>query len=230
LIQEFAFDFIARHRDKPFFLYYPTVLVHGPLLPTPDSPPGAKRPRTELVTYLDKQMGKLVEELERQKLREKTIILFTSDNGTPQTDTVRGKALDGVKNTLREGGSRVPLIVSWKGTIAAGQVRQDLVDFSDFFPTLAGLAGAKLPDGVTIDGRSFAPQLRGQPGKPRDWVYVHLNDDRYVRDARWKLYGNGTLCDMKEAPFREIPVAKGTEDAAALAARQRLQAALARLK
>lgn len=230
LIQDFAFDFIARHRDRPFFLYYPTVLVHGPLLRTPDSPPGDKRPRTELVAYLDKQMGKLVEELERQKLREKTIILFTSDNGNPQTDTVRGRGLDGVKNTLKEGGSRVPLIASWKGTIAPSQVRQDLVDFSDFFPTLVELAGAKLPEGVTIDGRSFAPQLRGEAGKPREWVYVHLDDGRYVRDTRWKLYGDGTLCDMKDAPFREIAIAKGTEDAATLAARQRLQAALDRLK
>ncbi len=228
LVQDYALDFIARHRDRPFFLYYPTVLVHGPLLRTPDSPPGQQGPRTELMAYLDKQIGRLVEELDRQGLREKTVIVFTSDNGTPQVDTIGGKSLDGVKNTLQEGGSRVPLIVNWKGTVSPGQVCRDLTDFSDFFPTLADVAGAKLPSGVTIDGRSFAPQLRGQPGKPREWVYVQLNDDRYVRDARWKLYNNGTLCDMKDAPFREIKVAMDTGESAT--ARQRLQTALDRLK
>jgi arylsulfatase A len=163
-------------------------------------------------------------------LREKTVIIFTSDNGTPGVDTIAGKPLDGRKGTLTEGGSRVPLIVSWRGTIAPGQVRRELVDFSDFFPTLVELAGAKLPEGVTLDGQSFAPQLLSRPGKPREWVYGHLNGNRYVRDARWKLYGDGTLCDMREAPFREVSIAKGSEDATAVAARQRLQAVLDRLR
>jgi arylsulfatase A len=230
LCHEFAVDFINRHKDKPFFLYYPTPLVHGPILRTPDSPEGSKDLRTDMVVYLDKLMGKLVAELERQKLLEKTVILFTSDNGTPGQDTIGGKAIEGRKGNLKEGGSRVPLIVSWKGTVKAGQVSKDLTDFSDFFPTLVELAGAKLPKGVTLDGQSFAPQLLGQPGKPREWVYVQLNDGRYVRDARWKLYGDGTLCDMKAAPFQEVPIAKGQEDAAAAEARKRLQAALDRLK
>jgi arylsulfatase A len=206
------------------------VHVHGPILPTPDSPPGNKQLRADNVTYMDKLVGQLVQELDRRQLREKTVILFTSDNGTPgAADTIGGKALDGGKNSLKEGGSRVPLIVSWKGTVAAGRVSQDLVDFSDFFPTLAELAGGRLPTGVTIDGRSFAPRLRGRPGQPREWVYHQLREGRYVRDARWKLYSDGTLCDMKEAPFREIPVTKGTEDGTAAEARKRLQAVLDRL-
>jgi arylsulfatase A len=104
-----------------------------------------------------------------------------------------------------------------------GAVSKDLVDFSDFFPTIAELAGAKIPEGLVIDGRSFAPQLSGQPGRPREWVYVQLNDDRYVRDARWKLTGDGRLLDMKDAPFAETPA----EDAAA---RERLQKVLDSLK
>jgi arylsulfatase A len=229
LTHEYAVDFIARHRDRPFFLYYPMVLVHGPIMRTPDSAPGSKNLRADMVAYMDKLVGQLVAELDRQKLREKTVILFTSDNGTPGRETIGGKALDGGKNTLKEGGARVPLVVNgW--TVPAGKVLPDLIDFSDFFPTLVELAGAKLPQGVTLDGRSFAPQLLGRPGKPREWVYHQLQDKRYVRDARWKLYGDGTLCDMKEAPFREIVVAKGTEDGPAAEARKRLQAVLDGLK
>lgn len=106
----------------------------------------------------------------------------------------------------------------------------DLIDFSDFFPTLVELAGAKPPPGVVLDGRSFAPQVLGRPGTPREWVYVHLRDERYVRDARWKLYGDGTLCDMRGAPFQEATVPRGSEDGPAAAARKRLQAALDGLK
>lgn len=228
LTHEFAVDFITRHKDRPFFLYYPMTLVHGPFMRTPESAGGNLR--ANMVAYMDKLVGKLVDELDRLNLRENTVILFTSDNGTPGTDTIGGSVVHGGKGSLKEGGSRVPLLVSWKGTVMPGQVRKDLVDFSDFFPTLVELAGAKAPKGVTIDGRSFAPQLRGQPGQPRDWVYVQLNDERYVRDARWKLYGDGTLCDLKDAPFRERAIAKGIEDGPAAEARKRLQAALDRLK
>lgn len=120
----------------------------------------------------------------------------------------------------------------------AGAVSKDLVDFSDFFPTACDLAGAKPPEGVKIDGRSFAPQLapsrveglRGQPGTPREWVYIQLGKDRYVRDTRWKLTGDGALLDMKDAPWKEAPVAAAFEDADAASARQRLQAALDGLK
>jgi arylsulfatase A len=124
---------------------------------------------------------------------------------------------------MLEGGSRVPMITSWPGTTPAGKVSKDLIDFSDFFPTFAVLAGAELPKGVTIDGRSFGPQLKGEPGQPREWVYVELNGKRYVRTIRWKLTGAGELFDMKEAPFNEIAVPADTADAEAVAARKHLQ-------
>jgi arylsulfatase A len=127
---------------------------------------------------------------------------------------------------MLEGGSRVPLAVSWPGTTPQGKVLPDLVDFSDFFPTFAQLAGAKLPEGVTIDGKSFAPQLKGEPGTPREWVYVELNGRRYVCDKRWKLTGQDALFDMKEAPFNEIAVAADSADPDAVAARKRLHEVL----
>ena len=204
-------EFFQRHREQPFFFYYPTHLIHGPILRTPDSQgDGRADYYDDNVAYLDKQVGQLVAELERLGLREKTVILFTGDNGTARfgadTMTIGGRKINGMKGTMLEGGSRVPLIASWKGTMPAGRVVNDLIDFSDFFATFAELAGAKLPEGVTLDSRSFAPQLRGEKGTPREWVYVQLGARWYVRDHGWKLTQSGELFDMSDAPFVEKPV------------------------
>jgi arylsulfatase A len=120
----------------------------------------------------------------------------------------------------------VPLIASWKGTLPAGGVRSDLIDFSDLLPTFADLAGAKLPQGVKFDGQSFAPQLRGQPGKPREWIFMQLGKGWYVRDDGWKLNEKGELFSMKDAPFVEALVPGDSTDPKAVAARKRLQAVL----
>jgi arylsulfatase A len=104
------------------------------------------------------------------------------------------------------------------------------VDVSDLRPTFCELAGAKPASGITIDGRSFAPQLRGETGQPREWVYVQLNDARYVRSERWKLTGTGEFFDMREAPHQQIAVAPDTSDPEAKAARAKLQAALDTLR
>jgi arylsulfatase A len=230
--QEFALEFLRQNRDRPFFLYFPTHLVHGPILRTPDTKPGADRDQLydDNVAYLDKQVGRLVEEIDRLKLREKTVIFFTADNGTAgQSRTIHGRPINGHKGTMGEGGARVPLIANWKGTAPAGKVLQDLVDHSDFLPTLADLAGAKLPEGVVLDGTSFAPQLCGRPGKPREWVFVQLGAQWYVRDDGWKLNQRGELFDMSGAPFEEKPVAADSQDPKAVAARKRLQAVLDQL-
>lgn len=231
LLHEFAVDFIRARRDQPFFLYYPTPLIHYKLQPTPDSVGEKPDLHADNIAYLDKLVdklvGKLVAELESLKLREKTLIVFVGDNGsTKGAHTVHGRPIDGKKGELNEGGCRVPLILNWPGTTPAGKVSQDLVSITDFFPTFTELAGVTLPAGVTIDGHSIAPQALGQPGKPRDWVYVQLRSDRYVRDVRWKLTGAGDFFDMTEAPWREIPVSTDTPNAEAKAARARLQSAL----
>ena len=156
------------------------------------------------VAYLDKQVGALVAEIDKLGLRENTLIVFSTDNGTVgQPSTIGGRRINGVKGTMLEGGARVPLIANWKGVAPAGRVLKDLVDFSDMLPTFVEVAGAKLPQGVTIDGRSFAPQLRGQKGNPREWIYVQLGRRWYVRDDGWKLNQAGELFDMKDSPFVE---------------------------
>ncbi|MEI7899463.1 MAG: sulfatase-like hydrolase/transferase [bacterium] len=231
LTHDFIVDFISRHKEKPFFIYYPMIHIHIPILPTPDSKPGASDAQLYIdnIDYMDKLIGKLVAELDRLKLREKTVIVFAGDNGSirPSAYTpVKGKLIFGHKASMQEGGSRVPLIVNWPGTTPAGTVNRDLVDFTDFFTTFAELGGAGLPQGVTLDGHSIAPQIKGEKGHPREWVYVELMGKSFVRDARWKLANDGSFFDMKDAPFNEIPVAKDAADASALAAMQKLQAVL----
>jgi arylsulfatase A len=178
---------------------------------------------------MDKLIGKLVAELDQLKLRDKTLVVFVGDNGSVGGGKVHGRAINGGKGSLQEGGSRVPLIVSWPGVTPAGVARNDLVDLTDFFPTFTELAGAKLPEGVTIDGHSLAPQLKGQPGRSREWIYVQLGDKYYARDVRWKLNHEGQLFDLKDAPFREIQVPIDSSDASAQAARNRLHAVLRQL-
>jgi arylsulfatase A len=183
---------------------------------------------------MDKLVGKLVADLEKLGLREKTLLVFVGDNGTAtygaKAATVDGKAISGQKGTMFEGGSRVPLIVNWPGTTPAGKVNHDLTDFTDFLPTFAALGGASLPPGVKIDGHSFAPQIKGEAGTPREWVYVQLGDRRYARDARYKLTGDGALMDLKDAPFTEPVVTPDAADDAAKASRVKLQAVLDDLK
>lgn len=228
----FLMDFVRQHKDRPFFVYYPMSHIHGPILRTPDSKPGASPDQlyVDNITYMDNLVGKLIDELDRLDLRKKTLVVFTGDNGTARfgadTATVNGKRVSGQKATMLEGGSRVPLVVNWPGTTPAGKVTRDLIDFSDFFATFAELGRAKLPEGVALDSRPFAAQIKGEKGTPREWVYVELNGKSYVRDACYKLTNGGELYDLSEAPWKEALIAKDTTDNVAIAARQRLQSVL----
>jgi len=229
----FAVDFITRHKDRPFFLYYESHLVHGPILRTPDTKPVTTDGKTlyaDNVAYLDKQVGDLVAVLERLGLRERTLVVFAGDNGTAKASgTVRGRSLSGQKGSMKDCGAHVPFIASWKGTAPEGKVLKDLVDFTDLSATFADVAGAKRPEDVTFDGHSFAPQLRGQPGQPREWIFVQLGAKWYVREMDWKLSNDGELFDMTEAPFEEKLVTADAQNDAAAAARKRLQAVLDQL-
>jgi arylsulfatase A len=232
IMHDFAIGFINRHTDTPFFLYYPMSHIHGPIVRTPDSRPGASPEELyrENISYMDKLVGKLIAELDRLHLREKTVVLFTGDNGTARfgarTATVDGRSISGMKATMLEGGSRVPLLVNWPGVTPAGKVNHDLIDFSDFFGTFAELAGATLPDGVKLDSHSFAPQIKGQTGEPREWAYVELNGNSYIRNARFKLTNAGEFYDLSEAPWKETLLSANSADAAAIAGRAQLQAVL----
>jgi len=234
VIQDFTVDFIRRHKHKPFFFYYAMHLVHKPTLRTPDTAQGTKdinKLYDDNIRYMDKQLGALVAELDKLGLRQNTLILFSGDNGTAAgyPSAVHGRMINGWKGSMLEGGSRVPFIASWPAVTPAGKVLDDIVSFADPYATFADLAGVKPPKGFKTDGQSFAPQLRGEPGKPRAWAYVQLGAHWYVREPGFKMNEAGRLFDMSDAPFVETLVAPAADTDQSKAARQRLRAVLVEL-
>jgi arylsulfatase A len=233
LMHNQAVSFIKKNQTKPFFLYYSMVHVHGDIQPTPDSAADSKDLYSDNILYMDKLVGKLVAELDTLKLRENTLIIFMGDNGTTKgqdkLSTIGGRNVSGVKGTMLECGGLVPMIANWPGKTPAGKVSANLVDSTDFLPTFADLIGTKLPENVIFDGNSLAPQLRGEEGKKRQFVYNQLASMWYVRNAGWKLNQLGELYDMSGAPFTEKLVTVDNQDTNAKAARTTLASALAQL-
>jgi len=219
-------DFIDRNREKPFLLYYPMILTHCPFEPTPDSKdwdPDNKGSKTykgdakyfgDMVTYMDKQVGRILDQLDRVGVRENTLVLFTGDNGTdkPVVSEFRGRQVVGEKGKMTDGGTRVPLIAHWKGKTVKGRVCNDIVDFSDFLPTMCEAAGANVPSSLGIDGRSFLPQLFGKPGNPREWIYIWYARNggptgrEFTRNQRYKLYRSGKFYDIEQDVLEKNPL------------------------
>ncbi len=248
VVTEYALDFIDRHREKPFLLYYPMILTHCPFEPTPDSKdwdPNSKGSPTykgkppyfaDMVNYMDKIVGRILSRLEDAGVRDNTLVMFTGDNGTdePIVSMMNGRQVAGAKGKTTDGGTRVPLIVQWRGKTPKGLVSHDLVDFSDFLPTMCEAAGVDVPETPQLDGQSFLPQLMGEPGNPRQWIYVWYarnggaKGKEFTRNQRYKLYRSGEFYDIENDVLEKqaLPQASLGDDAKAV--RQMLQAALDR--
>lgn len=237
IMHNFLVDFITKHREDPFYVYYSLSHVHSEILPTPDSAPNSKDLYADNIAYMDKLVGMLIAELDRLKLRENTLVVFLGDNGTAtgpaQESTIGGRHISGTKGTMLEGGALVPFILNWPGKTPQGRVSNRMIDSSDFVPTFTEFVGAKLPDPTRIDGQSFLPVIYGKPypkpSAPRETIFIELGAHWYVREENWKLDQDGHLFDMSRAPFEEPVVPDDTSDPAAIAARTRLHAALSKL-
>ncbi len=205
---EVCLNFIEANarNDKPFLAYYSTCLPHYPWEPTPDSKEQTYRapeaghkgdPKyfPDMLAYLDKQIGSMLKTLEDLGVADNTIVLFLADNGTDR-DLVHtwgdGKQVAGGKGTMTDRGTHVPLIVRWPGRIQPNSICEDLVDLSDFLPTLCELTGASLPE-LKIHGRSFAPQLLGKPSNPREWIHIQNAEDRQLRNSNYMLDNKNQL-------------------------------------
>ncbi|WP_414661602.1 sulfatase-like hydrolase/transferase [Horticoccus sp. 23ND18S-11] len=248
LINDFASQFVTQHKDKPFFLYYPMILTHDPFQPTPDSAEWDPKTKSEqeqrnvkhfadMTAYMDKMVGRLVKRLEELGLRENTLILFLGDNGTgvQVTSQFKGKPYQGGKGTGNASGNHVPLIASWPGHIPAGRVNADLVGSVDFLPTICEAAGAKAPGPAEIDGQSFLPQLLGQNGTPREWLYTWYVRNggpvatyEYAMTTRHKLYRDGSFFDLTADRFETKPRSATAPTGAEAVEVKKLQAALDR--
>ena len=188
MFTDYAKNFIRRHKDQPFCLYYPMALTHTPWDPTPDLEQPGEKTKGGLkhnVEAMDHMVGQIVRTVDELGLAENTIILFTGDNGTEGAG----------KGSVTEMGARVPLIVRCPGKVPAGVVSDELSDLSDVLPTLVDFAGAKVPDELTTDGVSLVPGLLNKEGPRRDWAFSYLSDQRLLRDKRWLLEGDGRFYD-----------------------------------
>lgn len=243
---DYATEFIKRNKETPFFLYFPMTLPHGPFLPTPNSEDRKSKNNQknyeDMVAYVDTIVGRIITALEENGLRENTLILFTGDNGTPQQikSKLNGRVIKGGKSHSTDAGTHVPFVVQWPGVTPNGKVCDDLVDFSDFLPTIADVTGAKPFEGVPQDGRSFYPQLRGEKGNPREAIFCYYNarplnknyishqnpTHRFARDKRWKLYGDGRLYDLENDIEEQHPIKKDEGGPQAQAARKKLRAVI----
>jgi arylsulfatase A len=188
LFCDFLIDFIRTNKDKPFCAYWPMVLTHDPHVPTPDLDHPGQRTARGLATnvrYMDHVVGRMMRAIDEAGLAERTIILFTADNGTGGAG----------KGQLTEAGVREPMIVRCPKTVKAGVVSDALVSLVDVLPTIAEFTGGTLPADRVIDGKSFAPVLRGQSTTHHDWLFSYLREGRMIRDARYVLQGDGRMID-----------------------------------
>lgn len=223
IFSNFILNFIERKKDEPFFAYYPMVLVHDPFVPTPDSKNWQEKEFRykndtsnfkDMVKYTDKMVGRIVKKLMELDIDKNTIIIFTGDNGThPSIFThTKKRIVRGGKGNTIDAGTHVPLIVCWPRKINRGSVYEGLIEFSDFFPTLADLVGKEMH----TDGKSFYPLLTGTNYTPRNTAFVHYDPrwgkrvnqyrNQFVRTLDYKLYRDGRFFNLTKDILEKNPI------------------------
>jgi arylsulfatase A len=224
IFSEFILDFIERKKEEPFFIYYPMVLVHDPFVPTPDSEDWNNKKNRfkndttyfkDMVSYTDKIVGKIIDKLSELEIAENTIVIFTGDNGThPSIYTQMTKeVIQGGKGNTIDAGTHVPLIVSWPQKIKKGKVYNDLIEFSDFFPTFADI----IEKNRASDGKSFYPLLVNEEFEPRKTAFVHYDPrwgrrvnkyrNQFIRTVDYKLYRDGKFFNLRNDILEKRPLA-----------------------
>lgn len=256
VVSDFACDFMERNKEKEFLLYYPMILTHDPFEPTPNSASWgeesgnvespvsspARKLKTEnfpdMVAYMDKIVGKMVSKINELGLSDNTLILFTGDNGTHKdvVSILNGAEYRGGKRLTTDAGTHVPLIAYWEGKSAENSVCSDLIDFSDFLPTICEAAAIDYSSVKNLDGVSFLPQILGKKGSPKDSIFCWFCDQKqdpidaaeFARDKRFKLYKNGDMYDVVNDPLEKSPLAVESASEEAKSARARLKAVIDR--
>lgn len=173
-----AIDFIHRHKAKPFFCYVPFNACHSPMQAPQELFEKYRATGFDakdaavyaMVENLDRNVGRILGELDRAGLSENTIVLFATDNG-PNTARFNG-GMRGGKGSVFEGGLRVPCFIRWPGRLKAGKVVHEISQHADVFPTLLELAGVPPPGDRVYDGVSLVPLLRGDaPSWPQRTLF-----------------------------------------------------------
>jgi uncharacterized sulfatase len=212
-----AIRFVEANKGRRFFLYLAHSIPHPPL----NLPEGAVREGQTLygasIEHLDGQVGRLLEALHRLGLDERTLVVFTSDNGPMATGSDTGELRGRIRDSY-EGGLRVPFIARWPGRIPAGRVVDTPAIAYDAFPTFVGLAGGTLESGRTYDGQDILPLLTGQGAFRRKQPFVWVYDDNItaLREGPWKLLlGNADKTFPKPQLYQVIDDPGEAHDVAA---------------
>jgi arylsulfatase A len=222
-----AVAFIEANRAKPFFLYLAHAMPHLPLAASPEFARAAPQGGLYggVMQEIDASVGRVLDCLDRLKLADDTLVIFTSDNGpwaklkpdekgvmpvmdlTVKTwDRPYGSAggLRGCKGNVWEGGVRVPCVLRWPGRFGAGQVRTQVGSLVDLLPTLATAAGAPAPK--QLDGVNLLPMLVGDASWVRPPLFLGGKPNT-VRVGRWKRHASGALYDLDADPSESTDVA-----------------------
>jgi len=209
-----ALDFIQDNKDSSFFLYLAYTIPHAnnegiPMgqigMEAPDLGmyedkdwPEAQKAHAAMITHMDSDIGKILDKLADLDIDERTLVIFTSDNGpheeggaNPDFFNSNGP-LRGMKRDLYEGGIRVPMIAWWPRTIKPGSVSEHISAFWDFLPTACDIAGVEKV--TSTDGISYLPTLLGDPQKEHDylyWEFMEQGGKQAIRRQKWKAVKNG---------------------------------------
>jgi len=192
--------FADRNKDKPFFLYWAINMPHYPLQATPkwreyySDLPSPRNKYAAFVSTVDEYIGKALDKLKSAGLRENTIIIFQSDHGhSMETRTFGGGGNSGpyrgAKFSLFEGGIRIPSIISWKGDIPQGQVRDQMAVNVDWLPTITDLCDIPM-ETTDIAGKSLREVIYSDAESPHDGFQWQSGGQWAVRMNEWKLLHN----------------------------------------
>ncbi|RUL87688.1 sulfatase [Tautonia sociabilis] len=202
-----AVDFIERHADEPFFLYLPHFVVHSPIEAKEDlirrfrSLPRAGGHRNPtyaaMIASLDESVGRVLEAIDEEGIRDRTLVIFSSDNGggggyeaagiSGIREVTTNAPLRSGKGSLYEGGIRVPWIFRWPGTIAAGSESVEPILSVDLYPTLLELAGGDPPAGQPLDGENLVPMLTGKADSiDRPALFWHFPGYLGAGQGQWR--------------------------------------------
>ena len=232
IVNRHALEFIDTNKDKPFFLYYPMILVHDDHKPTPDTQPHSvfdnfpeeavynnqggddRQYFPDMIEYMDKLIGKVVTKLDEAGLRENTLIVVMGDNGTKESfghiladDTI----YPGRKGGNADNGLHVPLVLNYPNVVVSskdGSYRtyEGLVNLTDIYPTIAQAAGIEMPRAEQVDGISFWPQALGAPGEPRDSIYTwYIGNNIYADVDELGIIYAFNKYFKRYAPSKEFP-------------------------
>ncbi|MFA5417293.1 MAG: arylsulfatase [Bacteroidales bacterium] len=204
--------------DKPFFLYFPMTAPHSPWVPA-DKYKGMSGAGVygDFVCHVDDMIGRMLEAVDKKGIRENTLIIFTSDNGSDwkpeDLDSFpkhrANHIFRGQKSDAWEGGHHVPFIVRWPAVVRKGSVSKNLVCLTDFTATCASITGQQLAEGVAEDSHSFLPILQGKANKKntRGEIVHHAIFGMFsLRQGQWKFIdGHGSGGWSKEAVPDTLP-------------------------